>query len=108
VRARDREQVIDYLRGREMVTSVYLERWRTIEILNSGKSLVALSYLVDRNHDQYAGRLPLEHQLDLIRGAQGQSGANIDYVVNTAELLQELGILDHGLDWLSGRLAVQE
>jgi cation transport protein ChaC len=108
VRARDREQVIDYLRGREMVTSVYLERWRTIENLNSGKSLVALSYLVDRNHDQYAGRLPLEHQLDLIRGAQGQSGANIDYVVNTAELLQELGILDHGLDWLSGRLAVQE
>jgi cation transport protein ChaC len=45
------------LREREQVTSVYLER-RVPARLEDGRMVEALTYTVDRNHPQYAGRLP--------------------------------------------------
>jgi cation transport protein ChaC len=39
-----------------------------------------------------------------VRGAVGKSGANPDYVINTAAHLQDMGIPDTGLAWLAERL----
>jgi cation transport protein ChaC len=99
----DREAVIAYLREREQVTSVYLERLREIRF-EDGTGARALTYLVDRSHGQYAGKLDEETQLRLVAEAQGRSGANRDYVINTAAHLAELGMPDPLLDRLSARL----
>ncbi len=103
VSGKERQSVIEYLREREQVTNVYLERWRRIDFSDGGQ-VTALTYIVDRSHDQYAGKLSLSTQIDMIRNATGKSGANPDYVISTASRLSELGIRDSGLSAVSTRL----
>jgi cation transport protein ChaC len=105
VAGRDRDATVQYLREREQVTSVYLETYRLVDLLDgSGKRVRALMFCVDRGHVQYAGKLSLEQQLHLVRGAHGRSGANPDYVVSTVEALEALGIRDRDLHFLAKSL----
>ncbi len=92
---------IDYLRLREQVTMVYIESMRNIRLLGERpRKVPALVYAVDRRHAQYAGRLSLDVQLELVRKGIGQSGPCIDYVRSTAAHLKEIGVRDHGLEAL--------
>ena len=93
VEPQDRDEVIAYLRAREQVTSVYLERWFSIR-LGDGRRVKALTYVVDRAHRQYAGRLTHGELLRVVRNAQGQSGRNPDYVTATQSALEALGVHD--------------
>lgn len=102
VAAHQAHETIRYLREREQVTSVYVERLLPV-ILADGRRQLALTYIVDRTHRQYAGRLPEEELLRFIRQGIGQSGPNPDYVVRTHAQLAELGVRDS----LLGRLARQ-
>lgn len=86
-------EVHAYLREREQATGVYLETLRPIR-LASGETVSALTFVADPAHAQYAGRLSVEDQFALVEGAVGQAGPNIDYVVNTASHLKDLGIAD--------------
>lgn len=104
VEAAHREAVIAYLRERELVTNVYLERWVPIR-LDNGRRERALTYVVDRGHEQYAGALPPGEVAQIVSGASGKSGANIDYVLNTVAALQKLSIHDHRLEAVSRELA---
>ena len=64
VAAAKRAEAIAYLRGREQVTTVYLETMRQIELEDDARRRVrALCYVVDRSHVQYAGRLTLCREL---------------------------------------------
>jgi cation transport protein ChaC len=100
-----RAAVVNYLREREQVTSVYRETVRPVA-LGGGeeKRSHALCYLVDRSHPQYAGKLSNERQLELVKAGRGQSGANPDYVLATVKELETLGIRDATLEWLAARL----
>ncbi len=97
-----RDEVLSYLRERELVTSVYLERVLDISLdgngVDKGESVKALAYIVDRQHEQYAGGLDAAHAASVIRGAVGRSGNNEDYVLSTLEHLRALGIRDHWLE----------
>jgi cation transport protein ChaC len=105
VAAGDRDGVIAYLRDRELVTAVYREVWRRVRLLNgAGNTVTALTYLADRSHSQYAGGLDRQALLDHVRRGNGQSGANADYVMNTASHLKALGLEDPTLDWLAEQL----
>jgi glutathione-specific gamma-glutamylcyclotransferase len=96
------DEVMAYLRERELVTSVYLERSLPVR-LESGASVTALCYVVDRSHRQYAGRLTVEEAARVVAGGVGQSGRNEDYLFNTVDHLHALGIRDH---WLEGVAAI--
>ncbi|HEX2448574.1 MAG TPA: gamma-glutamylcyclotransferase [Methyloceanibacter sp.] len=99
------EPTLAYLREREQVTDVYVEAMKPVSLLDgSARELEALCYIVDRGHPQYAGRLSLERQTELVRSASGLSGNNIDYVLNTARHLEEAGIHDVDLMALAQRL----
>ncbi len=100
------EATLAYLRAREQVTDVYVERTKPVSLLDgSGRELEALCYMVDRGHPQYAGRLSIETQARLVRSAAGRSGTNLDYVLNTVRHLEEAGIDDVELMALAQRLA---
>ena len=100
-----RVATIDYLRGREQVTKVYIETSRMITVLGTPERRVrALVYCVDRGHAQYAGELSLEQQLHIVREGHGRSGINRDYVLSTVEALEALGCYDHNLHLLAERL----
>ena len=101
-----RNATTQYLRAREQVTDVYVEAMKPVSLLDgSGRELEALCFMVDRGHPQYAGRLSLERQAQLVRHAVGLAGANIDYVLNTVRHLEEVGIHDVELMALAARLA---
>jgi glutathione-specific gamma-glutamylcyclotransferase len=89
-------EVRAYLDGRELVTSVYRDVWRPVT-LSDGRRVSALTYVVDEAHEQFAGQLSLEQQLAMIRAGVGISGRNVDYVLNTAHHLTQLGIHDKAL-----------
>ena len=97
-----REEAASYLRGRELVTSVYLERMLPIR-LASCEHVEAVTYVVDRSHGQYAGRLDEPTAARIVSGAIGQAGPNEEYVLNTIAHLKALGIRDHWLEEV-GRL----
>jgi cation transport protein ChaC len=105
VDAEHRDTVIAYLRERELVTGVYTEAWRAVRLDHRGRPRVtALTYLVNRDHVQYAGSLDRARILELVRSGRGRSGANAEYVVNTAVHLRDLGFRDAVLDWVAERL----
>ncbi len=103
VEADRQAETIAYLRAREQVTNVYLEIVRKAR-LDDGRVVPALTYVVDRDHAQYAGRLSPKAQLALVSRARGQSGENRDYVLRTVDHLDELDIHDSNLAWLAERL----
>ena len=100
----DMAEVLARLRARELVTHVYLERRRTVRLMADGRTVPAVTYVVDRSHAQYAGRLGVEALLERIRGAVGQSGPNEAYVLDTATKLAELGIRDPLIEALARAL----
>jgi len=98
-----RDEVVGYLRARELVTLVYVERLLPVR-LDGGGTVPALTYVVDRGHEQYAGALDVDEAARRVSGAVGMSGANEEYVLNTVAHLKALGIRDHWLDGVAEKL----
>ncbi|MEM9122454.1 MAG: gamma-glutamylcyclotransferase, partial [Pseudomonadota bacterium] len=97
--------VRDYLYEREQKSGVYLEVEKRVHLKGTGRAVAALCYVVDRRHRQYAGVLPRESQVARILKAVGPSGRNVDYVLNTADILeQEMGIVDGPLHKVAGEV----
>ncbi|MDP3897147.1 MAG: gamma-glutamylcyclotransferase [Mesorhizobium sp.] len=96
-------EVVGYLRERELVTRVYLERTLPVR-LDGGETVAALTYVVDRAHPQYAGHLDPAEAAAAVAGAVGVSGRNEDYVLNTLTHVHALGIRDHWLERVAERL----
>ena len=100
--AKRRNDVIDYLRGREQTTHVYREVTRSVWLENEARERVAaLAYVVDRGHVQYAGRLSLNEQLRYVRQGHGRSGNNRDYVLETVRSIEAQGFRDPQLHQLA-------
>jgi glutathione-specific gamma-glutamylcyclotransferase len=104
IAAADEAATIDYLRQREQITGVYLERRVHVQ-LEDGRRVRALTFVVDRQHPQYAGRLPEADVMRLVRQGVGLSGANPDYVRATHEHLIEIGVSDPILARIAAALA---
>lgn len=92
-----------YLRERELISSAYLERNLPVTLAD-GAQVNGLVYVIDPDHVQYCGGLPLEEQAAIIARAAGGRGTNRDYLWNTAAHLAELGLADADLDWLAHRV----
>lgn len=98
-------ETLTYLHRREMVTHTYREVYYPVTLHTEPRREVrALCYIADRQHPQYAGKMPPEMQAAIIRTRRGRSGRNVDYVLNTARHLRELGIHDPRLDSVVARL----
>lgn len=91
------EAVQAYLDEREMVTAVYQRRFVRVA-LDDGRVVTALTYVVNRAHDQYAGRLRASQAARLLVRGRGVSGACYDYFRATRESLLSLGIRDATID----------
>jgi cation transport protein ChaC len=90
-----------YLRAREQVNGVYRELHAPVELIKGQhRGVLALTYIVERAHPNYAGQLPLAVQARLIHGSQGLSGANLDYFISTLRHLKELEIRERELERL--------
>lgn len=95
VAAEDGPAVADYLHGREMISGVYEPRWVQLETPEG--RLRAATYLADRGHAQYAGKLDEATLVRFILQGHGKAGSNLEYIENTVRHLDELGIADGAL-----------
>jgi cation transport protein ChaC len=99
VAAAEWEAVYAYLREREQPTETYFETSREIRLDGAGR-VDALVFLSDMKHSQWAGALTLEQQAELIAGAKGLSGRNIDYLSDLVKHLREDGVRDQAMEKL--------
>lgn len=97
------DETLAYLRERELVSSAYLEKHVPVQ-LSDGRVVEAVTYIIDPNHLQHTGGLALEEQAQIIARAHGGRGPNTEYLYNTAAHLDELGIPDPELHWLTDRV----
>jgi cation transport protein ChaC len=105
VAAKLREDTVEYLRGREQTTNVYREVMRSVWLDNEARQRVsALTFVVDRGHVQYAGRLSLAEQFRLVSQGHGRSGNNRDYVLSTVKSIEAQGFRDPQLHQLAAML----
>lgn len=103
VTAGKEDQTLAYLRERELISSAYLERDLSVELI-SGETVTAVTYVIDPHHVQYCGGMELEQQAQIIATAVGGRGPNTEYLYNTAEHLAEIGLGDAELEWLMQRV----
>ncbi len=96
-------KTIDLLRERELISSAYLEEVHEIEFRDGGRD-EAVTYVIDRHHEQYVAGMALEDQAQIIARAVGGRGPNDEYLYNTASHLAELGLADVEMDWLVARV----
>ncbi|MFC3168559.1 gamma-glutamylcyclotransferase [Paracoccus fontiphilus] len=96
----DHDEVLAYLRARELVTDAYRETILPLR-LEDGRRVEALAYVMRRDHWQYAGGLDLSEQARIIARAQGGRGPNAEYLFNTAAHLAQIGLADAVMDHLT-------
>jgi len=99
IAAEDAVAVRTYLRAREQVSGIYREAHLKIALL-SGERLThqALVYLSEPAHPGFTPRVPVHRQAHIIAGANGMSGSNVDYLINTLAELKRLGIRERELE----------
>ncbi len=96
--AKDRaDEVLAYLDDRE---SKAYHRVR-VRVALPDRAVAAYTYVANRSHQQYAGKLSLERAAELIAQGVGHRGASRDYLANTVRFLDDFGVNDGPLHRLS-------
>jgi cation transport protein ChaC len=99
--------VYAYLREREQPTETYVEAQAQVRLAD-GRRAETLIFLSDTQHPQWAGVLSFEKQAELIAGATGLSGRNVDYLRDLVEHLEAEGIRDSCMEQLLGMVEALE
>ena len=92
----DAADVARYLHERELITGCYVPKHVTLR-LPDGAEAHGLTFVADRTHYQYAGKLDDHAIAGIVRHAVGVMGSNRDYLRNTVQHLEEMGIADTSL-----------
>jgi len=90
---------------REMVTGAYAPRWLGVDC--GGRQVLALGFVVRRDHAQYAGKLAIDAQADVVARARGAFGSSADYLERTRVALVTHGIVEPYLERLAARVAAK-
>jgi cation transport protein ChaC len=85
-----------------MVVASYRPTW--VDLDADGRAIVALTFVVRRDHPQYAGKLSLAKQVEVLASARGAFGSSLDYLERTRVALVSHGIVDPYLERLVARL----
>ncbi len=98
------ESETEILWMREMIGGSYRPAWVTLQINGKPLSTPAFTYVINRQHKRYAGKLKEPTVVRRIARAEGQLGTNRDYLYRTVERLDALGIGDGPMHQLCGRV----
>ncbi|HEM47089.1 MAG TPA: gamma-glutamylcyclotransferase [Alphaproteobacteria bacterium] len=95
IAATDRDTELDLLWQREMVSDGYRPRW--VRVHCGSRSMAALTWVINRAGQRFAGKLPLAVIARHLATAGGRLGTSRDYLENTITHLDELGIRERRL-----------
>lgn len=83
---------------REMVVGTYVPRWIDCQCADGLGVRKALAFTLSRRSPGWAGELPDEHLLHILRHARGRYGTTLDYLERAVASLREHGIRDRALE----------
>ena len=98
------QKVKDYLYAREMPTRAYIETVVPIR-LEDDTTVDALTYVIDKTHDQYCGDISFDDKVNTILNSKGQAGSNIEYLKKTHLALESEQINDLDIFLLNKRVS---
>jgi cation transport protein ChaC len=90
---------LDVVWRREMVTGAYRPVWVTARSVDG--PVRAVAFMINHTHERYARALPEDEVAAVIAIAEGRLGRCRDYLFNTVEHLEQLGIRDRSLSRLA-------
>jgi glutathione-specific gamma-glutamylcyclotransferase len=102
IAAAEVESELTILWRREMTSGAYRPHWVTVE--QGDVRIRALTFVANREHARYAGKLPVDEVVMRIASAEGQIGSNRHYLYKTVEHLDQLGICDGPMHDLARRV----
>jgi cation transport protein ChaC len=91
---RDISSELPILWSREMLIGGYNPTWVDVIGEDGEKFGVAIAFMIDRTHDNYAGALPQYEKVRRLATAEGSWGSSADYLFRTIGGLREHGIRD--------------
>ncbi len=94
----NRAQVIGYLNERELIGYAYQPITLSVDTEAFGP-VDAYTFVADPDHENYAGAMSLDEAAAIIMRAEGISGLNRDYLINTVQKFLDEGF--HEPDLLS-------
>jgi glutathione-specific gamma-glutamylcyclotransferase len=101
--ARSARAELALLWRREMVVGAYYPRWVRVNV--GSHSLAALTFVINREHPQYAGKLDAKKKTRILASASGIFGSSCDYLERARVALVTHGIVDPYLEDLAERMA---
>jgi cation transport protein ChaC len=102
IAANDVQPSLEALWLREMRRRVYVPRLLPVSAGEGRRA--ALTFLANRAHEGYAGKLDPEHCATIIAECCGERGPNVDYLVNTLRHLDALGVHDQQIHRLLAKV----
>ncbi len=97
--------------NREMVLGSYEPRWARVAAEpraaadGGAQALRALVFTVNREHPNYAGKLPVDTVVAALAAASGHLGSSAEYLFRTVDALAAHGLRDSHLETLRRRVA---
>jgi cation transport protein ChaC len=91
--AADVPKVMDYLYEREMDMATYEPKFLNVK-LEDGRTVKAYHFLVRREHEHYTGKLSVDDAVKLVSAGVGPKGTSIEYLENTLDHLDKMGIVE--------------
>ena len=88
---------------REMISGSYTPKW--LEVRTPAGPVQAITFVVNRSHERYAGVVPERDAVEMLATARGPIGRCSEYLYNTAAHLEAMGIADRNLKRLSRKVA---
>ena len=80
---------------REMIVGSYVPTW--VKFYHERQVVEAIAFVVNRCHSGYAGNISFDGTVDTIATAKGQLGSSADYLFQTVDGLNSVGIQDKPL-----------
>ena len=99
----DVEAAWERLWEREMGSGIYRPVWVSLESEDHDR-IVALTFVVNREHPHYAGPMPSERMANIMAGAKGSYGLCRDYLAGTIEEMRKLDVSVSDLEELLSRV----
>lgn len=103
ITAAEVESELTILWQREMISGAYDPRWVRTEIDGMGE-MQSLTFVINRNHPRYEGRVSAGEMAARIAEAEGVFGTNRDYLYRMNAHLNSLGVSDGPMQELERRV----
>ncbi len=93
------KSALSAIRQTELVRDVYLEKELPIELEN-GTIQTALTYVINPDCREYEENHSVAEIVRRVAYAQGRSGSNFDYLLNSLKEMTKLGVKDNELEYI--------